>query len=447
MTALPRLLVIMGSGETAPTMKGVHRAIFDRVAAATGGTIDAVLIDTPFGFQENAPTLAVKTAEYFDDIADRHVGIAGLGRTDNGDVVAIETAIARIRAADWVFAGPGSPTFALEQWSGTALPDILSDKLRPGGPGGAVVFSSAAALTLGRATIPVYEIYKAGRDPFWIDGLDLLTPLGLPVAVIPHYDNKDGGNHDTSKCFLGERRLRMMEAELDDDVFVLGVDEHTGVIIDLDADTAEVMGRGGVTLRRDGVSVRIEAGSTVALETLRSGGREHAATSVTASADGADADEGHVAASDGGSDDATSLREVTVQLEAAFDLALSGRDADAAVAAVLNLEASIVEWSSDTLQGDDLDRARAALRTMILRLGAAATEGVRDQRDVLGPVVEAALAARVTARAEKAFAVSDAIRDNLAAAGVEVRDTPEGVEWLISDASGPSIPSGGDSGS
>jgi cysteinyl-tRNA synthetase len=33
----------------------------------------------------------------------------------------------------------------------------------------------------------------------------------------------------------------------------------------------------------------------------------------------------------------------------------------------------------------------------------------------------------------EAFGVSDAIRDNLAAAGIEVRDTPEGVEWSVID--------------
>ncbi len=433
MTPLPRLLVIMGSGETAPTMKGVHRAVFDRIAAVTGGQVDAVLIDTPFGFQENAPTLAARTTEYFMDTAGRHVEVAGLGRTDTGDVVAAETAIARIRAADWVFAGPGSPTFALEQWRGTVLPDTLADKLRPGGAGGAVVFSSAAALTLGRVTIPVYEIYKAGRDPFWVDGLDLLTPLGLPVAVIPHYDNKDGGNHDTSKCFLGERRLRIMEAELDAETFVLGVDEHTGVIIDLDARTAEVMGRGGVTLRRDGASVRIEAGTTVALEVLQSGGAEHAAETGAQVTGGGGAGAGVEEASSGGSDDAASLRAVTARLEEDFDRALDARDADAAVAAVLTLETSIVEWSRDTLQGDDLDRARAALRAMIVRLGTVAADGVRDVRDVLGPVIEAALAARRTAREMEAFGVSDAIRDNLAAAGIEVRDTPAGVEWSVTD--------------
>ena len=70
---------------------------------------------------------------------------------------------------------------------------------------------------------------------------------------------------------------------------------------------------------------------------------------------------------------------------------------------------------------------------MIVRLGAAATDGVRDVREILGPVVEAALAARVTARDEKAYAVSDAIRDNLTDAGIEVRDTAAGAEWLVAD--------------
>ncbi len=127
----------------------------------------------------------------------------------------------------------------------------------------------------------------------------------------------------------------------------------------------------------------------------------------------------------------TPSREAATIHEAAFDAALTTRDADGAVAAILELESAIVEWSRDTLQSDDVDRARAALRSMIVRLGAAATEGVRDVREVLGPVVEAALAARVVARSEKAFAVSDAIRDELASAGIEVRDTPDGVEWLV----------------
>ena len=428
----PRLLAIMGSGETAPTMKVPHRAIFDRL----GPDVDAVLLDTPFGFQENAPILAAKATEYFRDAIGREVAVAGLGRTDTGDVVAIERGMARVRDADWVFAGPGSPTFALEQWRGTPVPDALAEKLRSGG---AVVFSSAAALTLGVATVPVYEIYKVGLDPYWVHGLDVLSEIGLSVAVIPHYDNQEGGNHDTRFCYLGERRLAMLEPELPDGAFVLGIDEHTGLIMDLDADTAEIVGKGAVTLRRNGVSVRIDAGNTVPIDTLRAGPTSTPSSASTDSpATGSDlgltpgqSESGKGQGAVEAPNAIDSLAAATATHEAAFDTALDARDADAAVAAILELESAIVEWSRDTLQSDDVDRARAALRSMIVRLGAAATEGLRDVRDVLGPVVEAALAARVVARSEKAFAVSDSIRDELVKAGIEVRDTPDGVEWLV----------------
>ena len=443
---LPRILAIMGSGETAPTMKGPHRAIFDRL----GPDPRAVLLDTPFGFQENAPILAAKAIEYFHDAVGRRVEAAGLTRTDTGDTVAIERGVAKVRSADWVFAGPGSPTYALAQWRNTAVPDAIAEKLRSGG---AVVFSSAAALTLGKVTVPVYEVYKVGADPYWLEGLDVLAEVGLDVAVIPHYDNAEGGNHDTRFCYLGERRLAMLEPELPEGCFVLGIDEHTGIVIDLDADTAQIVGKGAVTLRRRGESTRLDAGQTIPLDHLRRGvhvsdaaapGSDLVQTHVSdAAAPGSDlgqtpgrsvSGKGQGALSDATSEGANipaSLADAAKLHEATFDTALAARDADAAVAAILDLESAIVEWSRDTLQSDDVDRARAALRSMIVRLGAAATDGLRDVRDVLGPVVEAALAARVVARSEKAFAVSDAIRDQLADAGIEVRDTPDGTEWLI----------------
>ena len=440
----PRILAIMGSGETAPTMNAPPRSIFGRL----GPDVDAVLLDTPFGFQENAPILASKAIEYFRDAVSRRVEAAGLTRTDTGDTVAVERGVAKVRSADWVFAGPGSPTFALEQWRNTAVPDAIGEKLRSGG---AVVFSSAAALTLGKVTVPVYEVYKVGVDPYWLEGLDVLAEVGLDVAVIPHYDNAEGGNHDTRFCYLGERRLAMLEPELPEGCFVLGIDEHTGVVMDLDADTAEIVGKGAVTIRRAGQSFRIESGQTIPIDTLRSG----ATTTQTSASQLTHLSDPSTTGSDlgrtpgqsdrgkekGALSDATRASTVTIDSladaaklhESEFDAALDARDADGAVAAILQLEFAIVEWSRDTLQSDDVDRARAALRSMIVRLGSAATEGVRDVRELLGPVVEAALAARVVARSEKAFAVSDAIRDQLSTAGIEVRDTPDGVEWLISD--------------
>ena len=426
---LPRLLVIMGSGETAPTMKIPHRRVFERVEA-DGDTAKPVMLDTPFGFQENAPILAAATTKYFSDAVSKDVAVAGLGRTDTGDSAAIEAAITRVRDANWVFAGPGSPTFALRQWQRTGLRDVLAEKLRPAaeGGGGALVFSSAAALTLGCVTVPVYEIYKVGMDPWWEPGLDVLADIGINAAVIPHYDNQEGGNHDTSACYLGERRLTMLEPELPDGAFVLGLDEHTGVIMDLDADTAEIVGKGALTLRRNGVSVRHEAGTTISLDVIRSGGDAAVTDSQTEAPTEPAPVEGTAAPSP---DDSLSLAATALRLESEFGAAIDAGDATRAVASILDLDSAITEWSADTLQSDEMDQARRALRSMIVKLGTAATNGLRDEREVLGPVVAAALDARRVAREEKAYAVSDAVRDGLDAAGIEVRDTADGVDWII----------------
>ena len=425
---MTRLLTIMGSGETAPTMVKPHRQVFERLATATGGAttaeVPAVFLDTPFGFQENADELSSKTVDYFRTSLRRPIAVAGMARLDTASALERETAFAAVRRAQFVFAGPGSPTYALRQWAGTPLPDLLVDKLRTGG---GVTFSSAAALTIGVRTVPVYEIYKSGHDPYWLEGLDLLAAIGLPVAVIPHYNNAEGGHHDTRFCYLGERRLRQLEAQLPDGAFVLGVDEHTGVVLDLDADTATVVGLGVLTVRRDGVSVEIPTGETVPIDTLRHGGDGRAATTrPTPAAAGAEVPLERAAS--------TSLAGDAERLGREFDDALTRRDAAAAVAAVLELDDAIVAWSADTLQSDEMDRARTLLRSMVVRLGEVSGRGLVDPRDVVAPVVEVALAARREVRVAKRYDLSDLIRDGLADAGIEVRDTPDGQVWELRPA-------------
>ena len=53
------------------------------------------------------------------------------------------------------------------------------------------------------------------------------------------------------------------------------------------------------------------------------------------------------------------------------------------------------------------------------------------QVDVDAEFIEAKIAARKEARANKDFAASDAIRDELAALGVELIDTPDGTKWKL----------------
>ena len=419
MTTRPRILTIMGSGETAPTMMKHHR---DLIARLPGDPL-AVVIDTPYGFQENAPELASRAVEYFRQSVGYPIQVAGLGRLKNVDVLTVETGLSLLRRADYVFAGPGSPTYALNQWENTAVPDVLREKLQSGG---AVTFASAAALTLGRFTVPVYEIYKVGIEPHWLEGLDVLRTIGLDVAVIPHYDNTEGGHHDTRFCYLGERRLAMLEQELPDGAHVLGVDEHTGVVIDIDADTATVIGNGTITVRVRGESTVFESGVTIPVDMLRDPSRtgsSSAATTTTSRESQPVTESPHVA---------SSLLDEVAKAEASFESALASGDSESAVRSVLELETSIRNWSVDTLQSDAMDRAHAALRSMIVRLGEAAVKGLADPRTAIDPVMNVVLEIRRTVRDEKRYDLSDVLRDRLAEVGIEIRDTPTGPEWHFS---------------
>lgn len=412
---VPRFLTVMGSGETAPTMIKVHRRLMEAVGAT--GPDDAVLLDTPYGFQENASDISTKAQEYFRASVGHPISVATWRGADDETVVR-ERALAAIADASYVFAGPGSPTYALAQWVGTPLPQLLVDKVRRGG---AVTFASAAALTLGVATVPVYEVYKAGAAPTWAVGLDLLSEVGLEVALIPHYDNAEGGHHDTRFCYLGERRLSMLEPDLPEGAWVLGVDEHTALVMDLDAGTATVEGNGTVTIRRDGSSTVLAAGTEIGLDELRPG------TGVAAPAPVREAPAAAAPVTNAG----IGLAAVTERLTAQFDAALADRDPDRAVAAMLELEQAIVEWAADTLQSDESDHARTALRRMVVRLGELATVGAQDPRAVVAPYVEAVLSARVAAREAKQYDLADGLRDALVDAGVEVRDAPGGTEWVL----------------
>ena len=418
---LPHILAVMGSGETAPTMVTTHRMLASKLQKPAR----AVLLDTPYGFQENAPELASKAVEYFQTSINLELEVAGLTEIIGADALTVERGLQKVADAHYVFAGPGSPTYALRQWSGTSLAGLLNKKLRDGG---IVTFASAAALTLGRFTLPVYEIYKVGEDPRWLDGLNILGEIGINVALIPHYNNAEGGHHDTRFCYMGERRLAMLERELPADVYVLGVDEHTGMVIDLDAETVTVVGKGVVTIRVHGESTQIASGETFSIDRLRNPTSATASTAKTRT-DNNPTDSVLASATHAPTTFDNNLSEATDRINNLFATALANGDADGAARAALELDDAIAGWSGDTLQSDATNHARAVLRSMITRLATAATGGLRDPRDVLGPFVQVLLDLRAQVRADKRFDLSDIIRDRLAALNVEVRDTPDGAQW------------------
>ena len=226
-----------------------------------------------------------------------------------------------------------------------------------------------------------------------------------------------------------------MEAQLSAGEWVLGVDEHTVCVFDLVARTASVLGLGSVTIRAHGSSVVVPTGAALAIDDLIASGTEGAVTGGLGGLPGVGL--GHplggpgagVVSPSGETGEPPSLSAEAVRISAAFDGAVGRRDGPAATEAVLELEAVLHAWSADTFESDELDRARAALRRMVVRLGEFAAAGLREPRDLVAPWVEALLAERTEARAGRRFTDADRIRDALEQAGVEVRDTPERTEW------------------
>ena len=388
---VPRILTILGSGETSPTMVTPHQRTFARL----GTDVRAVLLDSPYGFQENADELTEKAQLFFRESVGREVEAVTFRSAPPTDPVVHAVEMARLRGADWIFAGPGSPSYALRTWAGSAVPEALHARLAEGG---AVTFASAAALTLGLVTIPVYEVYKVGEDPHWLDGLDVLgRATGLRAAVVPHWNNAEGGTHDTRFCWQGERRLKILESLLPDDTFVLGVDEHTGLVIDLDSGSCEVVGRGTVVVRVQGDEWVVPTGETISLDQVA----EHGRSSATAEPRSVVPD------------------PPVYSADLAVDEALADGDVARALAVVL----------------DDLDGGLTAADLPYLRRrlakAIAATGDPVDVTETVRPLVTLVLELRAQARAEKRWAESDTIRDGLTSAGIEVRDTPDGVEWEV----------------
>jgi cyanophycinase-like exopeptidase len=229
---MSRIFALMGSGENSPIMVTPHQ----KIIKSTGTNLNPINLNTPYSFQENIDELSAKIEKYFE------VNV-GTKITTSSDP------LADIANAGWVFAGPGSPTYTLRQWRSAGIDKALIELTNRG----SLVLASAAAMSVGAKVMPVYEMYKVGEDPYWVDGLNILeAATGIRATVIAHYNNAQGGTHDTRFCFAGEKRMKVLESLLDSDVAIIGVDEHTGIAFDLDAKTVEVFGKGVFTFKKNG---------------------------------------------------------------------------------------------------------------------------------------------------------------------------------------------------
>jgi peptidase E len=411
----------MGSGEMTGTMVEVHKELLARY----GAEATAFFIDTPAGFQLNVDHLSKRAADYFRSRVRHPLHTASL-KSAQIPALEIERTCRMLRKADYILIGPGSPTYALEQWRRTRIPQVLTEHVQAGGT---LVAASAAALTIGRFTLPVYEIYKVGQLPFWAEGLDLLESFGMNLAVMPHWNNAEGGNHDTRFCFMGKPRFDVLEAMLPETTGILGLDEHTALIIDLGNSEALIRGLGRVTLRRNGREQVFDKQDRIALSLLR--GETTWADPAPPAAPSQPPAEAGAVAPDEVWDPMPAMAEKIQEMidhdriEQAFGL-------------LLKLERHMWDFQEPLQERNALGAAREILRDMLALIGTRLTQGHIDRAACLAPLVEEILALRTQLRGRRQWEAADLLREGLRRAGVEVKDTPDGgYSWRIAEGSQP----------
>ena len=162
--------------------------------------------------------------------------------------------------------GPGSPTYAIRQLKDTLAWNLIRARHRLGAT---LVFASAATISVGAHALPVYEVYKVGEDMHVVEGLDFFRDFGLHLSFIPHWNNAEGGaDLDTSRCFVGMERFAEWCKRVPIENTTVGLDEHTGIILDFAKGVCEVSGVSSVSLVRECNPEMYASGSTFDMKEL-----------------------------------------------------------------------------------------------------------------------------------------------------------------------------------
>ena len=182
---------------------------------------------------------------------------------------------------------------------------------------------------------------------------------------------------------MGMERFERLRALLPAEAVVLGIDEHTACTIDLQAGTAEVDGKGGVSILSGDRHLRHEHGQSFPLTDLHPQGGAAPAHAPVA--------------------------------EAEFD-------ALARAAALL-------------ARGETADALRAASQAIapeaaaLLHQAAGALDAQPPCDENEARLLDLLVEVRLGLRSAKQWPLADQVRDRLSELGYELRDTPQGTAW------------------
>jgi len=241
-------IAFLGSGET--SLAGGR--IFETLARNINEPLRIALMETPAGFELNSAQVVGKVGDFMKTRLQNYKPIVDVipARKKNSAYSPDDPQIVKpLLYANIIFMGPGSPTYAIRNLKDTLTWDVIRARHRLGAT---LIFASAATISIGAHALPVYEIYKVGQDVHIVDGLNLFSDFGLHVSFIPHWNNTDGGaDLDTSRCFIGMDRFAEWCNLVPSDNETIGLDEHTGLIMDFESGLCEVSGVSSVSLVRE----------------------------------------------------------------------------------------------------------------------------------------------------------------------------------------------------
>jgi cyanophycinase-like exopeptidase len=260
------LIALFGSGETGRQGRQIHERLLDRLPRPPR----VAIVETPAGFQPNVDVVTAKLRAFFEHNLQNYRPIVTVvpARRRSGvhDADALDVVIP-LYTADLMFAGPGSPTYAVRILAGSRTLRAIVTRVTEGAT---LSLASAAAIAFGRYALPVYEIFKAGDDLRWERGLDLFATFGLNVTIVPHWNNAEGGRDlDTSHCYMGADRFERLLGLLPGATTVLGIDEHTACVIDIDSGTTQVHGAGTAHVLAGGREQTFANGTEFPIDLLR----------------------------------------------------------------------------------------------------------------------------------------------------------------------------------
>ena len=408
-------LALAGSGEMSKTMVEVHKALISR-SEPRG---KALFLDTPAGFQENADLLSLRAVKYFHEKVQYDMEVASFKSIEVAATEQAKQVYRLVNGASYLLMGPGSPTYTVRHLKETPIPALLISMITRGG---SLMASSAAALTIGTHTIPVYEIYKVGEPLYWIEGMNILGSLGLDLVVIPHWDNAEGGNHDTRYCYMGEKRLRGLEEQLPADLTILGIDEHTVIIFNFISREAIIKGIGKVTLRKGGFEQRFSRGEVIDFNSLIDSPSGITSQPHTCEAQNLNSFDAEFLAE-------KPFWEYLHNIETDFHSALDKKDMTTLITKLLETDSYLWKAQHDLENPEFISQGREMFREMIVLAGTAIEYATFDLPSNFKALVNEMILLRDKYRKEKQWTAADHIRGRLLEVGVVVEDTNEGTRW------------------